>query len=64
MSKQFDFQNLDLYSCQDFDNFRVVASEPLKTLVGTATDPTDDSCINKEEEFFYQKSTQMLTECF
>ena len=63
MSRQFDFQNLDLYSCQDFDILRVVSSEPLKTLVGTA-DPTDVSSINNEEEFLYQKSTHMPSECF
>jgi len=39
MSREFDFQNLDLYSCQDFDNLRTPTSQPLKTLVGTADEP-------------------------
>lgn len=47
MSRQFDFQNLDLYSCQDFDNIRGVSSEPLKTLVGTAADSTDTPTIQR-----------------
>jgi hypothetical protein len=56
-SKFTEFNNLDLYSCQDLDNIGSFSPEFTKTQLPT-TFP--DSVNEQSEDFFFQKSTQNL----
>lgn len=63
-SKSYDFNNLDLFSCQDLDNYGSLSPEHNKPLMITAIPLTDGTSLYNQEDFFYQKSTLNLVNSY
>jgi hypothetical protein len=63
-SRSYDFNNLDLFSCQDLDNYGSLSPEHSKPQMITAIPPSDGTTLYNQEEFFYQKSSQNLVSCY
>jgi hypothetical protein len=61
----FEFKNLDLCSFYDIDNdIPISADKPLKNQAFTAVNTFDRNSVGSQDEFFYQKSSHLLTESY
>ena len=64
LNRAYDFSNLDLFSCQDLDNYGSLSPEKGKPLLVTSIPANYATTLYNHEEFFYQKSTQSLVGCY